>query len=495
MADDPRHQKLYARDPVAAEPNLTGEPPRDAVGTLLRRTREEFGQDLREVSESLRIRYAYLDAIERSAFEELPGPTYAIGFVRGYAQYLGLDDEEIVRRFKQESQGLKRDQELHFPAPVNEGKLPGGTMLVVSLLLIAAAYGAWTYLSSDQRSVADLVPEVPQRLQELVGAEQQPEPPGAAQLAEPAEPAGPATGTGDGDSDGAQAGSETGSPSDRQLAEAPSGDGGDTAASSAPAGDGPSDEATAAPGGGDAGESQPPSGTSGGGTPSGDALPGETVTSVPDAPAPETEASSEPDVPAVPDAERQPGRANGGAAPQPPAGSAPQTAGTETTDTETPTAETPAAGAPQAEGADDGQATASASGPEAPAQDDGGPPAVPEIQQDESGIPTAPEQTQTAASDATQDGREFGADAASSRVSLRATARSWVQVRGPDDSLVLTRMLRPGDIYHVPNRPGLTLHTGNAGGLEVLVDGSSRGRLGGDGEVRRGIVLEPGALP
>ena len=69
-----------------------------------------------------------------------------------------------------------------------------------------------------------------------------------------------------------------------------------------------------------------------------------------------------------------------------------------------------------------------------------------------------------------------------------------MQVRGPDDSLVLTRLLRPGDRYNVPDRQGLTLHTGNAGGLRVMIDGREVGSLGVDGEVRRGILLEPQAL-
>ena len=139
------------------------------------------------------------------------------------------------------------------------------------------------------------------------------------------------------------------------------------------------------------------------------------------------------------------------------------------------------------------------------------------MQQDDRGIPTVPDRTQTASSgtgdsvtgeratgesvtDGTgaegsgADGRTFGASPANSRVTLVATARSWVQVRGPDDSLVLTRLLRPGDRYNVPDRQGLTLHTGNAGGLQVMVDGQEIGRLGDDGEVRRGVKLEPQAL-
>ena len=44
----------------------------------------------------------HLKAIEDSRFQELPGPTYAVGFVRTYGSYLGLDGEDVVRRFREE---------------------------------------------------------------------------------------------------------------------------------------------------------------------------------------------------------------------------------------------------------------------------------------------------------------------------------------------------------------------------------------------------------
>ena len=55
-------------------------------------------------------------------------------------------------------------------------------------------------------------------------------------------------------------------------------------------------------------------------------------------------------------------------------------------------------------------------------------------------------------------------------IELRAKSYSWIQVRDGDE-LLLTRLLREGEVYRVPNRAGLTLMTGNAGGLEVFVGG------------------------
>ena len=65
---------------------------REGIAQLLKQTRERYGQSLRDVSANLRIRLAYLQAIENGRFRELPGPTYAVGFVRSYAEYLDPTD-------------------------------------------------------------------------------------------------------------------------------------------------------------------------------------------------------------------------------------------------------------------------------------------------------------------------------------------------------------------------------------------------------------------
>ena len=80
------------------------------------------------------------------------------------------------------------------------------------------------------------------------------------------------------------------------------------------------------------------------------------------------------------------------------------------------------------------------------------------------------------------------------RVVIRATADSWVQLRDGEGALVMTRVLRPGDVYEVPDAPGLTMVTGNAGGLEISVDGEAAPSLGAQGEVIRGVSLDARAL-
>ena len=83
----------------------------------------------------------------------------------------------------------------------------------------------------------------------------------------------------------------------------------------------------------------------------------------------------------------------------------------------------------------------------------------------------------------------YGAINQDARVILRARAESWVQIQGAKNELLLTRMLRPGDSYHAPNRTDLVLMTGNAGAIEITVDGETLGTLGPIGQVRRNIKL------
>jgi cytoskeleton protein RodZ len=79
-------------------------------------------------------------------------------------------------------------------------------------------------------------------------------------------------------------------------------------------------------------------------------------------------------------------------------------------------------------------------------------------------------------------------------VLLRANAAVWIEVREGADKRILSRVLRAGETFPVPARPGLTLTTGNAGGLDIMVDGKAIPPLGPIGEVRRDIALDAGAL-
>ena len=82
------------------------------VGEILRRTRTHYGLNLQQVEQILRIRASNLEALETGDVSQLPGRVYAIGFVRAYAEYLGLDGDKMVHLFKQQSVGDKKKIDL-----------------------------------------------------------------------------------------------------------------------------------------------------------------------------------------------------------------------------------------------------------------------------------------------------------------------------------------------------------------------------------------------
>jgi len=135
-----------------------------SVGDELRARREALGLDLAEVAAAVRIKQAYLAALEAGRPDELPAPVYAIGFMRAYADHLGLDGGEMLRRFKRETAPIGAKPHLAFPIPSGARSTPGGGMLLVALILGICAYGGWFYLSTDGGPRPQRVAEVPLEL-------------------------------------------------------------------------------------------------------------------------------------------------------------------------------------------------------------------------------------------------------------------------------------------------------------------------------------------
>jgi cytoskeleton protein RodZ len=351
--------------------------PVGSIGALLRATRQRLGQDMAHVSQALRIRQLYLQAIEEGRYGDLPGPTYAVGFVRTYADYLGLDSEEVVRRFRQEVSSLARPAELIFPTPVAEGRAPSGGLLMLALAVGAVIYGGWYAYNAMNRSAVEAVPEVPDRLAKVA------EPPKAeAPKPEPVKPA-----------------------EEVKALE--------TAKSEPPKAEPPKSEPP---------KSEPP--------------------------------KPEPPKPA-PGMGGMTGMSGMGGMGQ---GSA--ETGVAAVETSPPASNMSGAAQP---------------GPSVSGAPITSPPAQPE----------APRQP-----------RVFGQTEGNVRIVLRATADAWIQVRDEKGTLVATRVLRQGDTYRVPSNQGkLSLSTGNAGGIEALVDGTvALKSLGPSGSVRRELALDPDSL-
>ena len=73
-----------------------------SFGETLKRERELRQISLREISEATKINLRYLDALEKNEFRHLPGGVFNKGFVRAFAQYIGIDPEAMVESYLEE---------------------------------------------------------------------------------------------------------------------------------------------------------------------------------------------------------------------------------------------------------------------------------------------------------------------------------------------------------------------------------------------------------
>ncbi|MCW3472954.1 helix-turn-helix domain-containing protein [Limobrevibacterium gyesilva] len=140
------------------------------VGADLRAARERLEWSLPAIAAQLRIRLPFLEAIEDGRIRDLPGNAYAVGFVRTYAQALGLDPDEVARRFRTEAADINRKTELAFPAPVPERGVPAGAVVLLGVVLAVGAYVGWYHASGNDRPASEPVQPVPPRLMALAEA-------------------------------------------------------------------------------------------------------------------------------------------------------------------------------------------------------------------------------------------------------------------------------------------------------------------------------------
>jgi cytoskeleton protein RodZ len=80
------------------------------------------------------------------------------------------------------------------------------------------------------------------------------------------------------------------------------------------------------------------------------------------------------------------------------------------------------------------------------------------------------------------------------RVMLRFTGDTWVQVKERGGEALLAKVMRAGETWPVPDQGNLILNTGNAGRIEIVVDGVEVPSIGGPGSVRKEVSLDPDHL-
>ncbi len=144
------------------------------VGERLQREREMRGITLEEIAEATKIGTRSLRALELEEFDTLPGGIFNKGFVRAYARFLGIDEEQAVADYM----AANRDAELAFAAqqpivpttevPRDTAPAAAGASWRIALLIVllaAISAGGW-YLYNRQRSAPAMTPaEAPAAVQ------------------------------------------------------------------------------------------------------------------------------------------------------------------------------------------------------------------------------------------------------------------------------------------------------------------------------------------
>ena len=371
-----------------------------SLGEDLKHARLLAGHSLEDVSKVLRIRLSYLRSLESGEFDELPGLTYAIGFLRSYSSYLDLDSEAMVARLKQGSDGAIAKPDLSFHVPNREISRPRPILIFIVLVFVGIAYGGWHLYSTQGQIANELVTDVSTTLTEVAGFSNDDE----VMVA-------------------------IASGSDNPVEVSPEEKIKSLEISRDPLSD---DE-------------------------------GAVITEYEES---KNLKATDSDKELIVNSNLN--RNNMGSDPAPDAESA-------QTSIESSSAAVVNTSSLKSIPLDTQSVNSNNSN------------SVP----DTVGTKFSEKATEVIGH---EEPKVYGAENTNTRVIITATEDSWVQIQGPKNELIFTRILRDGDIFQVPNRDGLKMVTGNAGALEIRVDGNLLDSIGPIGVVRRDLSLNPEQL-
>ena len=133
------------------------------IGSSLREARLRQNLDFPELEERTKIRPKYLRALEDERFDILPAPTYVRGFLRSYAESLGLDGQPFVDEYNSRFTVGEDDAPLRarrVPAPRRDRGPRESRMAAIALVAIAIAtalvIAAWKFGGPEAEKVPGL---------------------------------------------------------------------------------------------------------------------------------------------------------------------------------------------------------------------------------------------------------------------------------------------------------------------------------------------------
>lgn len=131
------------------------------LGEMFQAARENAGLSLEEVNEKTKISLYVLESLERGEGDRLPHPVYTKGFIRSYAELLGLDKDMAVQEYL-DAVGPLDDLEMETGHPeLNVRRRRGGKngkLWLILLVLAVLAAGVWLVVSHVSREIEPVAP-------------------------------------------------------------------------------------------------------------------------------------------------------------------------------------------------------------------------------------------------------------------------------------------------------------------------------------------------
>ncbi len=143
----PRRAATHLRVVTDNDPEFVApvDAPAQRIGEVIRTARENAGYTLEHVSRETRVHLSHLRAIEEMTPGLLGAPVYAKGYIRSYARYLGLNEQDTLDRFLRECAAILKDPEkpeIAPPATSKSRKLPLAVPVLGLLVVGLAVAGA-----------------------------------------------------------------------------------------------------------------------------------------------------------------------------------------------------------------------------------------------------------------------------------------------------------------------------------------------------------------
>jgi Helix-turn-helix domain len=135
------------------------------IGNSLREARLRQGADFPEIEQGTKIRAKYLRALEEEQFDVLPAQTYVKGFLRSYAEYLGLDGQLYVDEYNSRFVVGEEDRSSRprLSAPPSRGVHVQSRVLLLTLLGIVSVTAlvivAWTRGEPQKENLFGVEPQ------------------------------------------------------------------------------------------------------------------------------------------------------------------------------------------------------------------------------------------------------------------------------------------------------------------------------------------------